>query len=86
MLQWIGQQGHAWMPVASDGFGMEPDDAAVVLAGLVPADLPAVLERFLRKLAGVEGVVRIRRTFALGSTIYTAWLADRIASQVHALP
>ena len=83
VLQWIRQDGHPWMPVASDGFGLEPDDAATVLAGLVPADLPAVLERFLRKLAGVEGVVKIRRTFALGSVIYTAWLADRIAGQVH---
>jgi len=83
-LHWIGKGGHAWIPVASNGFGLEPDDAATVLAGLVPADLPAVLERFLRKLAGVDGVVKIRRTFALGSAIYTAWLADRIASQVHA--
>ncbi len=81
---WIDKEAHAWMPVASDGFGLEPENAATVLAGLVPADAPTVLERFLRKFAGVEGVVRIHRTFPLGSATYPAWFADRIADQVHA--
>lgn len=77
VVGWVGAEAHGWIPVASDGFGLDPADAGSVLAGLVPADLPAVLERFLRKLAGVEGVERIRRTFALGSAIYTDWVTDR---------
>lgn len=77
---WIGQEGQAWMPVASDGFGLDPADASSVLAVLLPADLPTVLERFLRKLATLEGVEQIHRTFALGSATYVEWFADRIAS------
>lgn len=83
ILGWIGTEAHAWMPVADDGFGLQPENATTVLAGLVPADLPTVLERFLRKLAAVEGVVGIRRTFPLGSAVYPAWFADRIVSQAH---
>ena len=81
---WIFSEAHAWMPVANDGLGLEPEKAATVLAGLVPADAPTVLERFLRKLAGVEGVVTIRRTFPLGSATYPAWFSDRITERVHA--
>jgi DNA-binding Lrp family transcriptional regulator len=81
---WIVEEAHAWMPVASDGFGLEPEDAATVLAGLVPADAPTVLERFLRRFAGLEGVARIRRTFPLGSASYPAWFGERIADRVHA--
>lgn len=84
VVGWVHNEAYPWMPVASDGFGLAPEAAANVLAGLVPADLPTVLERFLRKLAGVEGVVRIRRTFALGSATYSAWFADRFAGQVPA--
>jgi DNA-binding Lrp family transcriptional regulator len=81
---WILRDAHAWMPVASDGFGLEPENAATVLAGLVPADAPTILERFLRKFANVEGVVSIRRTFPLGSASYPAWFGHRIADRVHA--
>jgi len=80
---WIGKEGHAWMPVAPDGFGLDPLHAKGVLVGLVPADLPTVLERFLRRLFAVEGIVRIQRTFALGSAMYPAWFADRIAGLTH---
>jgi DNA-binding Lrp family transcriptional regulator len=75
---WITQGAHAWMPLAADGFGLEPSPVPAALVGLVPADAPAVLERFLTRLAGVEGVGRVRRTFALGSAIFTAWCVDRI--------
>jgi DNA-binding Lrp family transcriptional regulator len=81
---WIVKEAPAWMPVASDGFGLEPGLAATVVVGLVPADAPTILERFLRKFASVEGVVSIRRTFPLGSATYPAWFADRIADRVHA--
>lgn len=83
---WISSTTHDWMPVASDGFGVSPDNAVSILAGLVPADLPTALERFVRKLAAVEGVVRVRRTFALGSASYAAWFADRISDQVRVRP
>jgi DNA-binding Lrp family transcriptional regulator len=75
---WIDKETRLWMPVAGDGFGVEPGDAAAVLAGIVPADAPTVLERFLRECAKVEGVVSIRRTFPLGSAIYLTWFADRL--------
>lgn len=77
---WVERQTEGWMPVASDGFGLEPQEAATVLSGLVPADVPTVLERFLRKLAAVEGVARIRRTFPLGSASYPAWFAARLSA------
>jgi DNA-binding Lrp family transcriptional regulator len=76
---WIEKEADPWMPVARDGFGLDPVDATTVLPGLVPADAPAVLERFLRKCAREDGVLKIRRTFALGSAIYPAWFADRLA-------
>jgi hypothetical protein len=71
------------MPVANDGLGLGPTNEAAVLAGLLPADLPAALERFLRRFASVEGVMGIRRTFALGSALYASWFADRISNKVH---
>lgn len=84
ILEWIRKEAVAWMPVASDGFGLEPESVPTVLVGLVPADVPTVLERFLRKLAGVEGAARVRRTFALGSAAYSTWFADQIAGRLHA--
>ena len=84
ILGWINKEAPEWMPVANDGLGLEPEEATMVVAGLVPADVPTVLERFLRKFASREGVDRIRRTFPLGSAVYPAWFADRIAGQVHA--
>jgi len=83
---WIAQEARNWMPVASDGFGVEPARAMTVVAGLVPADAPTVLERFLRRLAGMEGVVKIRRTFPLGSATYPSWFATRIEERVRARP
>lgn len=81
---WVLKEAPAWMPVAQDGFGVEPDQAPTTLAGLLPADAPTALERFLRKLASLEGVEEIRRTFPLGSASYSDWFTDRITSQVRA--
>lgn len=75
---WVVQEIRNWIPVADDGLGFEPAESTTVLAGLVPADAPTVLERFLRKLAGVDGVAKIRRTFPLGSATYTSWFGERI--------
>jgi len=79
VARWITDESPVWMPVASDGFGLGAEEATTVLAALFPADLPTGLERLLRKLAGLDEVTGIRRTFALGSAIYTAWFADRLA-------
>jgi DNA-binding Lrp family transcriptional regulator len=68
----------AWMPVAGDGLGFEPGLPLTWVAGLVPADAPVVLERLVRKCAGVPGVVKVRRTFPLGSASYPQWFADRV--------
>jgi DNA-binding Lrp family transcriptional regulator len=86
VLRQISGQGLAWMPVARDGYGVEPGDgtSATALAGLVPADAPAVLERTVRKLAELPGVVTVHRTFALGSMTYPGWFADRIAEHLPA--
>jgi DNA-binding Lrp family transcriptional regulator len=82
----IARETSAWMPVASDGLGLEPGAQATLIAGLVPADAPAILERTLRKFAGLPGVTKVRRTFALGSTGYPAWFAERIADRIHPRP
>ncbi|MCI4352676.1 MAG: winged helix-turn-helix transcriptional regulator [Thermoplasmata archaeon] len=78
----IRKETPAWMPVAPDGLGLEPGSASTLIAGLVPADAPVVLERLLRKFAGWPGVARVRRTFALGSMAYPAWFADRLNERV----
>ncbi|HLN51080.1 MAG TPA: winged helix-turn-helix transcriptional regulator [Thermoplasmata archaeon] len=71
-----------WMPVASDGLGVDPETSATVISGLVPADAPTLLERTVSKLADYPGVVRVRRTFALGSRSYPGWFTDRLAEHV----
>jgi DNA-binding Lrp family transcriptional regulator len=80
----ILREATAWMPVAGDGLGLEPGSSPNVIAGLVPADVPTVLEKFVRKCAALPGVVDVRRTFALGSATYPAWFADRIVDQMQA--
>jgi DNA-binding Lrp family transcriptional regulator len=69
-----------WMPVARDGGGIEPSDEATELAGLVPADAPAALERAVEDLAALPVVGRVHRTFALGSRVYPGWAAERLAA------
>jgi DNA-binding Lrp family transcriptional regulator len=74
----------AWMPVASDGLGLEPGTSATPIAGLVPADAPTVLERWVRQCHGVPGVASLRRTFALGSMTYPWWFSDRLKDRAKA--
>ena len=76
----------AWMPVAGDGLGIEPGAAATVVAGLVPADAPVALERWVKRVAALPGVASVRRTFALGSRTYPTWFADRVAAHVPQRP
>jgi DNA-binding Lrp family transcriptional regulator len=71
-----------WMPVAHDGLGLEPESVTTVIAGLMPADAPTLLERTVRSIAGIEGVTKVGRTFALGSMSYPAWFADQVAARV----
>lgn len=72
----------AWMPVARDGLGFDPSHAPPVLAGLVPADAPTVLEKLLQRVIGLPGVLAVRRTFALGSRSYPAWFTERIEERL----
>ena len=74
-----------WMPVAPDGSGASPSEAARQVAGLLPAGSPAALEQALRRTLGVEGVVNVRRTFALGSATYPQWFDERLATQMRKL-
>jgi DNA-binding Lrp family transcriptional regulator len=82
----VAEAADAWMPVASDGFGLEPGMATTLITGLVPADAPTVLERLVQKFVSVPGVTSVRRTFALGSMTYPTWFLDRIADHVSARP
>jgi DNA-binding Lrp family transcriptional regulator len=75
------QEAPAWIPVASDGLGLEPEAVASVVAGLVPADAPIVLERWVKKMVGLPGVESVRRTFALGSMTYPIWFDERVAAR-----
>jgi DNA-binding Lrp family transcriptional regulator len=74
----------AWIPVAHDGLGLEPEAARTVVAGLVPAEAPVVLERTVKKLAAIPGVQGVHRTFALDSRSYPTWFTERVAEHVPA--
>jgi DNA-binding Lrp family transcriptional regulator len=78
----VANETPSWMPVAGDGLGLEPDAAATVVAGLVPADAPIVLERIIQQLSGRPEVASVRRTFALGSRTYPIWYDDQLAQRV----
>jgi DNA-binding Lrp family transcriptional regulator len=82
----IAKEGPTWMPVASDGLGLEPGSSTTLIAGLVPADAPTVLERMLRKFVSLSGVTKVRRTFALGSMSYPEWFGDRITEHLRPRP
>jgi DNA-binding Lrp family transcriptional regulator len=78
----IAAEATPWMPVASDGLGLDPATPSNAIVGLVPADSPVLAERLVQKLAKLPGVGAVRRTFALGSKAYPSWFADRIAEHV----
>jgi DNA-binding Lrp family transcriptional regulator len=80
----VVREAPAWMPVASDGLGLEPGASGTQIAGLVPADAPTVLERWVRKCLGLPGVASVRRTFALGSMTYPEWYSDRLRDRLKA--
>jgi DNA-binding Lrp family transcriptional regulator len=79
---WILRETSNWMPVAGDGLGLAPESRETVVAGLVPADAPAVLERLVQKIVDRPEVASARRTFALGSRSYPAWFTEQIAERV----
>jgi DNA-binding Lrp family transcriptional regulator len=68
----------AWMPVASDGLGLEREAAAKLIAGLVPADAPTALERTVKEVSELAGVEEVQRTFPLGSRSYPTWFVERV--------
>lgn len=78
VLSWVAREAGAWMPVARDGLGIDPEVPVPFFVGLFPADVPAALERFVRKLSKLPGVTGVRRTFALGSATYPAAFAQRL--------
>ena len=71
----------SWMPVAPDGLGVAPSAARSSVAGLVRADSPTALENGVRRILSLDGIVNVRRTFALGSRTYTQWFDDRLAER-----
>lgn len=82
MARRLQKEAPAWLPVAVDGLGLDPQAAATVVAGLVPADAPTTLEKLIREFSSLPGVVQVLRTFPLGSRAYPAWFADRVADHV----
>ncbi|MCI4368004.1 MAG: winged helix-turn-helix domain-containing protein [Thermoplasmata archaeon] len=68
----------SWMPVGADGMGVEPGARALPVVGLVPVGTPVQLERLVRRIAGLPGVNRVERTFALGSRGYPGWFDRRL--------
>ncbi len=75
-----GRPGHVWLPVAPDGLGSDPGSGEPRLAGLVPAETPAGLERTVRQLLDLPGVERVRRTFGLGSATFAQWADERLGA------
>jgi DNA-binding Lrp family transcriptional regulator len=82
LADWILREAVDWIPVAADGMGLPPEATATMVAGLVPADAPVVLERLVQRIADRPEVAKVRRTFGLGSASYPAWFAERIAERV----
>jgi DNA-binding Lrp family transcriptional regulator len=78
----VAQQNPSWMPVAPDGFGVPPATPNSPLVGLVPAEGPAAVERTVHNSSGIQGVVNVRRTFALGSAGYSQWYDEGLARKV----
>jgi DNA-binding Lrp family transcriptional regulator len=68
-----------WIPIASNGLGMDPGVPRTEFAGLLLADSPAAVETAAQQLLDRRGVERVRRTFALGSRIYPDWFDDQLA-------
>jgi DNA-binding Lrp family transcriptional regulator len=80
----LGRQNETWLPVAPDGFGVAPGGRDQPLAGLVPVERPAALERVVRRTLELGGVANVRRTFGLGSATYTDWVDDQLARHLPA--
>jgi len=82
VAQAVAKAHPGWMPVAPDGSGAPPSESSREVAGLLPAEAPAALEQALRRTLSIDGVARVRRTFALGSATFPQWMDDRISAQM----
>lgn len=82
----VARQNPSWMPVAPDGYGVPPGTPSAPLVGLVPVEGPAGVERTVRRTLDIEGVVDLRRTFALGSAGYAQWYDEGLARRVESPP
>ncbi len=69
----VATDGSDWIPIASNGRGLEPDAPRIDFAGLQWADSPAAVESAAQRLLDRPGVRGVRRTFALGSRMYPDW-------------
>ncbi len=78
----VGRQIEGWMPVAPDGLGLDPDRAGRTVAGLVPVDRPAALERVVRRLLTIDGAANVRRTFGLASATYPQWMDEHLGARL----
>ncbi len=82
----VARQVGSWLPVAADGFGVNPESPRRPVAGLVPVETPAALERGVRRLLAVKGVQAVQRTFGLGSSTYSQWVDEQLSTRVGPLP
>ncbi len=72
----------AWLPVAPDGFGLDPASPPATVVGLVPVGTPAALEKTVRRVLETEGVAQVRRTFGLRSATFRQWTDDLLAARI----
>jgi DNA-binding Lrp family transcriptional regulator len=82
----LAEQNESWLPVAADGLGLDPARTDRPLAGMIPVERPAALERAVRRALEVEGVTNVRRTFGLGSATYPQWVDEQLAARVGRRP
>ncbi len=80
----VRRQTGGWMPVAEDGLGLDPARSVRTIAGLVPVDRPAALERLVRRLLELDGVANVRRTFGLASATYPQWMEEQLGARLAA--
>jgi len=77
----LGREIKAWLPVASDGFGIDPRAKRRQVAGLVPVSGPAALEGLVQRALSLEGVHDVHRTFGLRSASYPGWFDEHLSAK-----
>jgi DNA-binding Lrp family transcriptional regulator len=80
----VASEWKSWMPIATDGRGLDPSAPRTDFAGLLLADSPAAVEAAAQRLLDRDGITSVRRTFALGSRIYSGWFDDQLTRRASA--